>query len=322
MDHTNRSSQSTPDKSPDASGLHERTGTVTTPDGRQLAYLEVGDPHGPLVLHNHGGPGSRLEARLFAAVAMKHRLRLLCIDRPGFGQSSPQPSRSFADWATDLTTVADALGYRQFGVTGWSEGGPWALAAAAYIAPDRLRHVSSIAPACYGTFGENWAAKHLSKADALGGFLALHFEPGFRLMYATIGLTAQHFRQTYYRSLIKAVNDYDREVLHRPGIEIPFCEESAECFAQGSEGLILDSELIYRQWTFDVTTIRRAHDGNIVTPVHLWQGTTDTLVPAVINEEVASRSPGIRLHSVRNGGHFIAIGEAERIFGIAKEELG
>ena len=35
---------------------------VTTLDGRQLAYLEVGDPHGPLVLHNHGGPSSRPEA--------------------------------------------------------------------------------------------------------------------------------------------------------------------------------------------------------------------------------------------------------------------
>ena len=36
------------------------TKTVTTSDGRTLAYLEVGDPHGPLVIHNHGGPSSRL----------------------------------------------------------------------------------------------------------------------------------------------------------------------------------------------------------------------------------------------------------------------
>jgi hypothetical protein len=35
------------------------TGQVATRDGRTLAYLEVGDPHGPLVLHNHGGPSSR-----------------------------------------------------------------------------------------------------------------------------------------------------------------------------------------------------------------------------------------------------------------------
>ena len=35
------------------------------------AYLEVGDPNGPLVIHNHGGPSSRLEARLFANSASK-----------------------------------------------------------------------------------------------------------------------------------------------------------------------------------------------------------------------------------------------------------
>jgi hypothetical protein len=98
-----------------------------------------------------------------------------------------------------MTTVADTLGYREFGVTGWSEGGPWALAAAAYIDPHRLRHVTAIAGGSYGAFGDDWAKDYLSKADALGGFLALHFEPGFRLMYAAIGLTAEQFRETYSR---------------------------------------------------------------------------------------------------------------------------
>ena len=142
------------------------TRTVATQDGRHLAYIEVGDPHGPLVIHNHGGPSSRLEARLFAHSASKHRLRLICVDRPGMGHSSPQKTRTYSGWADDLTAIADALGYREFGVTGWSEGGPWALAAAAYIDPVRLRHVSSIAGGSYGTFGDNWAAEYLSKADA------------------------------------------------------------------------------------------------------------------------------------------------------------
>lgn len=32
------------------------TQTVRTPDGRNLTYVEVGDPQGKLVLHNHSGP--------------------------------------------------------------------------------------------------------------------------------------------------------------------------------------------------------------------------------------------------------------------------
>jgi pimeloyl-ACP methyl ester carboxylesterase len=286
---------------------------VRTQDGRNLAYVEVGDPHGPLVIHNHGGPSSRLEARLFANSASKSRLRLICVDRPGIGQSTPQKARSYADWAEDLTTIADALGCHEFGVTGWSEGGPWALAAAAYIDPLRLRHVTSIAGGSYGTFGDNWAKEHLSKIDALGGFLALHFEPGFRLMYASVGITAEHFRKTYISQLRKAVNDYDRQILLRPDVETRFCETSAECFAQGSDGLVRDSELLYRNWAFDVRKIERR--------VHMWQGMDDRLVCPPINKEVADKMPGAVWHPIEGAGHFVAVGSADEVFGIAAEEL-
>jgi pimeloyl-ACP methyl ester carboxylesterase len=86
-----------------------------TQDGRNLSYVEVGDPHGPLVIHNHGGPSTRFEARLFANSASKNRLRLICVDRPGMGQSSPQEIRTYSGWADDLITIADALGYHKFG---------------------------------------------------------------------------------------------------------------------------------------------------------------------------------------------------------------
>ena len=84
------------------------TRTVSARDGRTLAYLEAGDPRGPLVIHNHGGPSSRLEARLFARSAEKNGLRLICVDRPGIGQSSRQKSRTYAGWANDLVAIADA----------------------------------------------------------------------------------------------------------------------------------------------------------------------------------------------------------------------
>lgn len=290
------------------------TRAVATRDGRTLACLEVGDPRGPLVIHNHGGPSSRLEARLFAASASRHRLRFICVDRPGIGQSSPQTTRTYAGWADDMVTIADALGHHEFGVTGWSEGGPWALAAAACIDPLRLRHVTSIAGGSYGAFGDNWAADQLSKADALGGFLALRFKPGFRLMYATLGLTAKRFPRSYVRQLRKTLNDYDRRILLQPEFETAFCDTSAECFAQGGDGLVRDSELLYRCWAFDVAAIKR--------PVHMWQGTDDQLVPASINKTVADRMPAAVWHPVEGAGHFVAVGAADDVFAITAAELG
>jgi pimeloyl-ACP methyl ester carboxylesterase len=290
------------------------TGQVATRDGRTLAYLEVGDPDGPLLLHNHGGPSSRLEARLLADSASKNRLRLICVDRPGMGQSSPQKARTYAGWADDLVTIADALGHHEFGVTGWSEGGPWALAAAAYIDPLRLRHVTSIAPGSYGAFGDNWAAKYLSKADALGGSLALRFKPGFRLMYAALGITAKRFPETFVKQIRNSLNDYDRQLLLRPEIGAAFGDSCAECFAHGSDGLVGDAELLYRSWAFDVTTIERR--------VHMWQGLDDRLVPDPINKAVADGMPGVVWHPVEGAGHFVAVGEADEIFRITAEELG
>jgi pimeloyl-ACP methyl ester carboxylesterase len=205
-----------------------------------------------------------------------------------------------------MTTIADALGYHEFGVTGWSEGGPWALAAAAYIDPLRLRHVSSIAGGSYGTFGDNWAKDYLSKVDALGGFLALHFEPGFRLMYATLGITAEHFREIYIKQLRKAVNDYDRQILLQLDFETALCEASAECFAQASDGLVRDSELLYRSWAFDVRKIERR--------VHMWQGMDERLSRLPFNKQVADQMPGAVWHPVEGAGHFVAVGSADELF--------
>ena len=287
---------------------------VATPDGRQLAYLEVGDPHGPLVLHNHGGPSSRLEANLLHGSAQKNGLRLVCVDRPGMGQSSAKKARSYAGWADDLVTLADALGHQEFGVSGWSEGGPWALAAAAYIDPSRLRHVSSIAPGSYGAFGDNSAAQYLSKIDALGGSLALRFKPGFRLMYAALGLTAKRFKNSFDKQIRNSVSEYDRRLLLDPEIATGFGDSCAECFAHGSDGLVRDAELLYRRWAFDVKQIKR--------PVHLWQGLDDLLVPDPINKAVADAMPGAVWHPVEGAGHFVAVGAGDEIFAIAAKELG
>ena len=213
-----------------------------------------------------------------------------------------------------MTAIADILGYREFGVTGWSGGGPWSLTAAAYIDPARLRHVSYIAGASYGTFGEGWANQYLSKVDGLGGWLALHFEPGLRLMYKTLDITAVHFRNAYLGRLRKAVNEYDREILLRPEVEERFYEATVECFAQGADALVGEALVIYRKWPFDVAAIER--------PVHIWQGLDDVLVPHPINQAVAEAMPGSVWHPVEGAGHFVAIGCADEILAIAAEELG
>jgi pimeloyl-ACP methyl ester carboxylesterase len=280
---------------------------------RTLAYLETGDDGGPLVIHNHGGPSSRLEALLFDASAKVHGLRLVCVDRPGIGGSDRQPGRTFASWANDLLALADFFGAQQFAVTGWSEGGPWALAAAAYLDPARLAHVTCIAGASYGTFGANWAANYQSSVDALGGRLALHFHPGFRLMYELLGLSATRFEASYLQALKKSIGVSDQEVLSDEQVCQSFLEASRECFRQGAEGLVADATLLYEAWPFDMTTVTR--------PIHFWQGNADKLVPEPINKTVVDKTPGAIWHPINGGGHFIALSHAKEILAQVASDL-
>src|SRR6185312_7099010 len=110
---------------------------VRLADGRTLACLQLGDPTGSPVLYFHGYPGSRLEARVAAVAAGQLGLRLLAVDRPGFGQSTFQPGRTVGAWAADVAALADQLAVGRFSVVSISGGAPYALACAALL-PDRV----------------------------------------------------------------------------------------------------------------------------------------------------------------------------------------
>ncbi len=222
-----------------------REGSIRVGD-RTITYLEAGDPGGPLVLHNHGGPSSRLEAELFDPYAKANGLRFVCADRPGMGGSDLQPGRTFEGWTDDLLLLADSFGAQRFAVTGWSEGGPWALAAAAYLEPARLVDVVCIAGGNYGTFGSNWAAKYLSSVDALGGRLALHFHPGFTLMYDVLGIGATHFADRYAKAITQSACTADREVLADEKVLGAFLRAGRECFRHGADGLVADARCCTR----------------------------------------------------------------------------
>ena len=132
-----------------------RDSAVTLPDGRQLAYTEWGDPGGEPVLHFHGTPGSRLWCPDEAATAAAH-VRLIAPDRPGFGGSTPQEGRTFADWPKDVDALADALGIAKFAVVGVSAGAAYAAACAALI-PGRLTAAALVSSR--GLAKYNWAER-------------------------------------------------------------------------------------------------------------------------------------------------------------------
>ena len=121
-----------------------RDETLRLPDGRRLAWAEWGRPAGPSVLLLHTSPGSRLLDPDPAATDAAG-VRLVTVDRPGFGGSDPVPDPTFAGFAADLAALAAELDLRDVALMGWSGGGQYAVAAAGGALRDRLRSLSLLA---------------------------------------------------------------------------------------------------------------------------------------------------------------------------------
>lgn len=116
---------------------------VELPDGRVLAADDVGDPAGAPVLYLHGSPDCRLARHPDDGVAASAGIRLLAVDRPGYGASDPLPPGAPAGvraWADDVVVLLDRLGVGRCAIAAWSAGAPWAFGLAAAL-PDRITAV-------------------------------------------------------------------------------------------------------------------------------------------------------------------------------------
>jgi pimeloyl-ACP methyl ester carboxylesterase len=132
-------------------------GTVRTSDGRSLAYAQMGQLDGSPLLYFHGIPGSRMDwdHPPNRPALNGSGVRLIRNDRPGFGGSTYQRERRYADWPADVLTAVNALELDRFAILGYSGGAPCIIACALAF-PERLTFVgivSGVGPAETPGFG-------------------------------------------------------------------------------------------------------------------------------------------------------------------------
>lgn len=122
--------------------------TVAVGGGRVLAADDVGDPDGRPVVYLHGAPDCRLARHPDDGIAAAAGVRLLAVDRPGYGASDPDPGLTFGSFGAALDAFLDGAGAERVTLMAWSAGAPWALAAAGALG-DRVVSVvcfAAIAP--------------------------------------------------------------------------------------------------------------------------------------------------------------------------------
>jgi pimeloyl-ACP methyl ester carboxylesterase len=95
---------------------NDSSATLTLPDGRKLGYAQYGSPTGRPILYQHGLPGSRLEAARFHDLGLELGARIIAVDRPGMGWSSPLSGRTLLDHPKDIEHLAEHLKLDEYSV--------------------------------------------------------------------------------------------------------------------------------------------------------------------------------------------------------------
>ena len=105
--------------------------SIALPDGRVMEYWEGGDPAGRLIIVHPGSPGTRLLATWGHEAAASSGVRLVSINRPGYGDSTlTTGAPSLLATGRDTAALAAHLRVDEYAVFGQSGGGPFAVGSA------------------------------------------------------------------------------------------------------------------------------------------------------------------------------------------------
>ncbi len=225
--------------------------TLDTSTGRTVAYVDDGDPDAtPVVFFGGSGTSVRVMNLLEFAHTLRGELglRLISVERNGFGQTAFDPALGYTDYASDVEAVLDHLGVDEFIAFGISGGSPYLTEVVSRNA-DRVTSVH--------------LASALSEVPDGSFICALPDDP------ATVAFLAQNPQVWFGFSP-------DSPVQQVPGLQDEAYDDSARTFfiagQMGSpDPLIHEFELYCNEPLADVS--------GVDAPVHLYYGEDDTTTP-------------------------------------------
>lgn len=286
-------------------------GNVAVGTDRRIGFAEFGDPQGRPIFWLHGTPGARrqipVEARLYA---QENGIRLIGVDRPGIGSSTPHAYGRVIDFAEDLKSIADTLGIGKMVIIGLSGGGPYTLGAAAAM-PERVVAV--------GVLGGVAPTQGPDAIDGgIMGKVGVPVAPVLEHVGSSLSMVAAGLIRLIKPVAEPALYLYagispvgDRRLLVRPEFKAMFLDDLLNGSRKQLAAPFADVVVFARDWGFRLDEVK--------VPVRWWHGDKDHIVPFAHGKHVVSMLPDAELHVLSGESHLGGLGQAEAIMAAMTE---
>ena len=263
-------------------------------DGRDVAtYANALQSASSTLVFFGGTPNSGL-LRPNDALACELGVRLITLDRPGYGQSAAGPSRSWRGVGDHAVQVLDALGVERCRVVGWSAGAghAWHAASALGERCEGLAIINGLCSVDDDRFSDAIAADSAARVQMLR---KVPTSVRRWMIRWTLSPTAQRFAgnpEARLSAIVDRASEPDQELLADEDRAAMLTRDAAEAFAQGVNGWLADAELMTRAWA----------DLDESVPVAVMHAADDTEVRVVSGEAISERA-GVDIDIV-DGGHY------------------
>jgi pimeloyl-ACP methyl ester carboxylesterase len=264
-------------------------------DGRVLSYHVNGAAEGEPVLFAHGAGHSGRLRHYDDAFTASLGLRLIGVDLPGVGLSSPAPGQGLTGWARDAAALADALGLGVFTVAAHSLGSAHALALA-HLLPHRVRRLALAAPVA-PLDGHTLDAFVVGRE--LRTILRLHRWRLLPLIRWSLGRLSRQATRDFDGFIETTALNYPQNVdifMSAPEQARIWKDSFRDGMGQGGEGLYEIARAICEPWGFRPEEVRQ--------PVTVFYGDDDDVFAPQIPLRLAARLPDAQTKLWSGGGHY------------------
>ena len=266
---------------------------LVRPDGRTVAWSETGIHGGRPVVRLPGTPGSRFSLRADETPWVERGLRVITVERPGFGASTRLPGRGFAEHADDLAAILDHLSIDRAPLYGGSGAAPHLLAFAARH-PGRVAAgtiVDGIAPLTEAEVRQqvdfNVTGDGLARAGDVDALRIMLGEARASILADPIA---------GYRAIMASAPAEDQAIMADPTWQGAVAVAWREALAPGVDGWVDEALAINGDWPdVDVDAVRGS--------VTWWHSDADRNCPFSAAQRLVARLHHARLIVWEGTGH-------------------